>query len=222
MRYLHIIAGAMALVTFWTATLLRKGSPRHVAVGRVYLQAMIAVMVSAIPLSVAAFIRGQHVTGLFLLYLILITGTACWTAWRAIRDKNDIARFVSPAFRGLAWLNLAAAAAVFALGAHYQNPVLMGLALVGLINGPAMLSFAKREPNNRRWWLAQHYSGMIGGGVATHIAFLSLGLTRLLPPEHRNTTQLVAWFAPLLLAVVARVWLDRKYQAHRSAAPRAR
>ncbi|TXI47782.1 MAG: hypothetical protein E6Q50_12975 [Lysobacter sp.] len=55
---------------------------------------------------------------------------------------------------------------------------------------------------------------MIGCGVATHIAFLSIGLNRLIeaagvrPPSWYG---LIAWFLPLALSVVFAVWLNRKY-----------
>ncbi|MCA1713620.1 MAG: hypothetical protein LC715_00305 [Gammaproteobacteria bacterium] len=31
------------------------------------------------------------------------------------------------------------------------------------------------------WWLVEHYSAMLGNGIATHVAFVSIGLPRLLP-----------------------------------------
>ena len=123
-RYAHILGGTIALATFWTAATLRKGSSAHIGVGRSYLIAMCAVMVSAIPLSIAAFRAGTPVLGTFLLYLVVI----------------------------------------------------------------------------------------IGGGVATHIAFLSLGLARFVPASHAQTIQYIAWFGPLTAAVAARMWLKRKYQ----------
>ena len=39
----HVIAGTVALLGFWIAAFLRKGSPRHRLVGRAYLLAMVVV-----------------------------------------------------------------------------------------------------------------------------------------------------------------------------------
>ena len=212
MRYVHILGGTIALATFWTAATLRKGSGPHIGVGRSYLIAMCVVMVSAIPLAVAAFRAGTPVFGTFLLYLVVITGTACWTAWRAIRDKRQPTRYAGTIYQALAWVNIVAGAGVLLLGIAYGIVILMALSLVGLISGPVMLRFARQGPDNTRWWLREHYLGIIGGGVATHIAFLSLGLTRFVPAEHAQTIQYIAWFGPLTAAVAARMWLNRKYE----------
>jgi hypothetical protein len=55
---------------------------------------------------------------------------------------------------------------------------------------------------------------MIGCGVATHIAFLAIGLDRIVramgidPPSWYH---LIAWFLPLSLSFVVGAWLNRKY-----------
>ncbi len=112
----------------------------------------------------------------------------------------------------LAWVNIVAGAGVLMLGIAYGKIILMVLSLVGLISGPVMLRFVRKGPDNPRWWLREHYLGIIGGGVATHIAFLSLGLTRFTPASYAQTIQYVAWFGPLTAAVAARMWLNRKYK----------
>ena len=210
----HVLAGAIALLSFWMAALTRKGSVRHRYGGRVYLLAMLAVVVTALPLAVAAFLQDKPVTGTFLAYLIVITATPAWTAYRAIRDKNSIARFAGPVFRFLAWGNIASGLVVLALGIHYRATLLAGMALIGLISGPFMLRFARRETHEVRWWLTQHFGGMIGAGVATHIAFFGLGLGRLLPSAISGATQQLAFFVPVLVAVAARIYLSRKYAVH--------
>ena len=52
---------------------------------------------------------------------------------------------------------------------------------------------------------------MLGNGVATHIAFLGLGLPRLLPMVDGTALHYVAWFGPLLVAVFAKPLLDRRF-----------
>lgn len=210
---LHVACGTLALVTFWLAAVLRKGSAAHIRVGRIYLASMVGVMVSAVPLAVWAFALGKAVTGIFLLYLIVITATACWNAWRAMRDKRDVGRYTGAVYKSFAWLNIVAGAIVLALGIRFEQIILMGLSLVGLLVGPSMLRFAKRTAHGRQWWLVEHFSAIIGGGIATHIAFLSIGATRFFPPEWANYTQVFAWFGPLLVAQVVRFWLRRKYRA---------
>jgi len=47
--------------------------------------------------------------------------------------------------------------------------------------------------------------------VATHIAFLQIGLMRLIPDLGGALTQNLAWFGPLAAAFLAGWWLDRRY-----------
>jgi hypothetical protein len=209
---LHVALGAVALGLFWVAATLRKGSGGHVAVGRAYLVTMAGVLATAVLLAIAAFARDAWITGTFLFYLVLITGSAGWTGWRAVRDRTSVARYVGPTFRALAWTNLIAGLVVLGLGLKVGHPLLIGLSVVGLISGPAMLRFARRAAHERGWWLAQHYGGIIGAGVATHVAFLGIGFSRWVPPSWTGLSQALAWVLPLSVSIIARLWLARRYR----------
>jgi hypothetical protein len=209
----HVAAGTVALLGFWTAAFLRKGSPRHKLVGRAYLLAMLAVILSGVPLALQRLVDGHTVTGTFLGYLLLITATGVWTAWRAIRDRHDPLAYTGPAYRALAVANLLAGAGVLALGLRVGAPLLAGFSAIGLFAGQDMLRKRARIVGKPLWWREEHYTAMLGNGVATHIAFLSLGLPRLLPWIDGTALHYAAWFGPLLVAVVAKVLLDRRHRA---------
>ena len=215
----HVIAGTVALLGFWTAAFLRKGSPRHRLVGRAYLLAMVAVVFSGIPLTLQRLADGHTVTASFLAYLLLITATGVWTAWRAIRDKHDPVAFTGPAYRGFAVANLVAGLGVLALGWQAGSPLLMGFSAIGLFAGQDMLRKRARIVGKPLWWRTEHYSAMLGNGVATHIAFLGLGLPRLLPMVDGSALHYVAWFGPLLVALVAKPLLDRRFSPKPRQAP---
>lgn len=218
--YLHLAAGTLALVTYWSAALARKGSPLHIAIGRTYLLAMVVVLVTSAGLAVAFVLRGRPAIGTFLAYLVVITATACWLAWRAIRSKRAPARYFGAGFLRLGWLNFAAGLITFGIGVQLGIALLMIFSWVGIIGGAAMISEARRPlPSNRRWWLREHYFNVLGMGVATHIAFLGLGLNRLLAPLGIQPPQLLAWALPLGVAILARVWLDRRYGAKPAVEP---
>ncbi len=209
---LHVGIGALALATFWTAGLARKGSRVHVLAGKIYLVALSVVLASAFPLAIRLLLRGAGDFGWFLLYLLVITSTAVWTGWRAIRDKRNYPRFIGPVYRVLAVLNVASGAAVFALGTHAGRPILIAFSLIGLLGGAAMLRDVHRgKPDSPRWWMREHLGAMIGTGIATHIAFLGIGLPKLLPMLAGPVLQNIAWFGPLVVAIAARVLLGRKF-----------
>jgi hypothetical protein len=216
---LHGLLGALALVTFWLAGLTRKGSPVHRQAGKVYLIAMVALLVPAVPLAIRIWVLKSWVGGVFLMYLEVIVATSVWVSWRALKDKRDWAKFAGPAYRALAWANIAAGAAVLVVGVLFANNmrwILVAFSLVGLLGGRGMLRFARARPVEPKWWLREHFGAMVGNGVATHIAFLSIGLPKILPMLAGPVLQNVAWLGPLSLAVVARLMLERKYMKPRA------
>lgn len=219
----HVLVGTVALVSFWTAGLLRKGTPRHRTVGRIYLLAMTGIVVTGAPMAAARWFDGHPVTAAFLGYLVVITTTGVWVSWRAVRDKASPATFAGPAFTALAALSLVAGAGVLALGIKVGAPLLIGFSSVGLLTGGDMLRrrvrYARGE-QSPRWWMVEHYTAMIGNGIATHIAFLGIGLPRLLPGVDGTVLHYLAWFGPIGAAIVAKVLLDRRWKPRAANVPR--
>jgi uncharacterized membrane protein len=209
--FLHLGLGVAALLSYWVAALAKKGSAPHKLAGKVYVLVMVGLLIPALPLSVRVLTEKSASFGWFLLYLLVITGTALWKGWFAVRNKRDFAAYAGPGFRALAWFNIAAGLAVLALGVVQQHPIFLGFSLIGLLAGRGMLRLAKAGPSHPRWWMAEHLGAMLGCGVATHIAFLQIGLPRLLPSLAGPVLQNVAWLGPLLVAGLAGAWLRRKY-----------
>ena len=219
----HAGIGTLALAAFWSAAFLRKGSPLHRRAGQVFLLAMCGILATGLPMAAYAWlVRERPVTAAFLAYLLVITATGMWSAWRAVRDRHDVARYTGPVYAGFAWLSLLSGLGVLALGLKVGAPLLIGFSAVGLFAGIDMLR--KRRHRERlaakpRWWLVEHYTAMLGNAVATHIAFLGIGLPRLLPGVDGTALHYAAWFAPLFVAVGAKVLLDRKWKPKKPGHP---
>ncbi|MGE4071316.1 MAG: hypothetical protein AB7E72_09100 [Lysobacterales bacterium] len=213
----HIAAGSIALLTFWIAAIARKGSPLHKRVGKYYLLAMIGIVATALPMALVFVARGRLGVGVFLGYLVVITASGMWLSWRSIQLKRDRPGYFNPRFRQVAWLNLLAGLAVFGVGLQLGSALLMGFCWVGVIIGIGMLRRAGNPPAMANWWLREHYGSMLGNGVATHIAFLGIGLNGFLASFGIPSLMLLPWFAPLLVAGVAAVYLDRRYGGQKTA-----
>ncbi len=208
----HVSVGCIALLTYWTAALAKKGGQLHLRAGRIYLLAMLGIIVTGLPLTIFRALKGEVIFPVFLGYLLIITGTACWTAWTAIKAKRNRAAFADRRFRAIAWLNVLAGAGVLWLGVSINNGIiLVAFSFVGIVGGISSLLFARSLKADPRWWLRQHTGAMIGNGIATHIAFLSIGLPRLSPTGNSDLIQNVAWLAPLVAASIAYVWIKMKY-----------
>ncbi|GAA4868129.1 hypothetical protein [Luteimonas vadosa] len=212
----HVAAGVVALITFWLAGLSRKGGRLHRGAGKVYLVAMLGVLCSAATMTAYFFLHGRTGAAVFLGYLCVITATACWTAWRAIRDKRDAKAYFGRIYASLAWLSIGSGLATFAFGVALGSLLLATFCWIGVVAGVQMLATSRAHSEQRlrggaRWWLREHYSAMLANGVATHIAFFSIGLGRLLAPFGMKPPQLLAWMLPVAAAIAAGYWLDRKY-----------
>lgn len=222
---LHIAAGVVALIGFWIAGLSRKGSPLHKRVGRAYLAAMLGVVGTSLPMAVFHLAAGRVGIGVFLVYLVVITSTSMWLSWRAVQLKRDAAAFYNRNHVAVAVLNVLAGLIVFGIGLERGQPLLMGFCWVGVILGIGMLRAARAarlaSPTGN-WWLREHYGAMLGNGIATHIAFLGIGMRPVLQAFDSPIVMLLPWFLPLAVAGVAGVMLDRRYGPKRNGANAAR
>ena len=142
--------------------------------------------------------------------------------WRLVNaysracDRRDFARYTGGIYRLLEVLNLASGLGVLALGLTIGSVLFAGFSAVGIFTAYGMWRLRRRGPQQPLWWRWEHISAMLGNGVATHIAFLSIGLPRLLPELGGGSLQNIAWLGPLVVAFVAGAWLTRKYLPKRS------
>ncbi len=215
---LHAAVGTTALVTFWIAGMSKKGSLVHKTAGKIYLLAMVGILMSAFPMATYIAIYKSQVIGGFLLYLLIITMTSVWNGWRSIRDKRDWKRYAGPIYKILMLLNLISGLAIAAIGiflAEQMQMVITSFSLIGILGAYGMYKFQREAPTDPRWWMREHLTAMVGNGVATHIAFLQIGLPKMLPMIAGPVMVNVAWMAPLAIAVVAGTYLTRKYAPKR-------
>jgi hypothetical protein len=210
----HGLLGAGALITYWIAGLSAKGSTRHRTAGKFFFLLMLGLVCTAAPLAVIIALRGNGPIAAFLAYLVVITGTSMYLGWFAIRRSKNRSAFYGQQHLSVAWLNVVAAITVLAIGWRTSSALLMGFSVAGFALAAQMLFRRYRPMQSPRWWLQEHYIAMMGCGVATHIAFLSIGLNRiasllgLTPPGWYN---LIAWFAPLAIANAVTLALNRKF-----------
>ena len=209
--FAHLVAGTIALASFWTAGLAKKGSPLHRRVGQVYLLAMLGIVVTGIPLVLQVAGRGHPVSALFLTYLLVLVGSGTWLAWRAIRERRDRAAYFGHMYWFVIALTAASGLAMVAFGTQVGAVLLQVFGGVGVMVGINAITSWRRSATDPKWWLKEHYGAMIGNGVATHIAFFGIGLRGLLPGVDPQVLQLFSWFTPLAGAFIAAWWLNRKY-----------
>ena len=214
----HAGAGTVALASYWTAALVKKGSPRHRRVGQVFLLAMLAILVSGIPLVARALVDDKPNIAAFLAYLLLLVAQGSWSAWRAVREKRSPQRYFGPVFWTLTAACVIAGTGMIWLGLQIGQPIFAVFGSVGAVIGLGAMKARRRADTDPIWWLREHYGAMIGNGVATHIAFFGIGARNLFPGVDPALLQNFAWFTPLAAAAVAGWWVSRKYGRARAVA----
>ena len=213
----HVLAGSVALLTLWTSGLTRKGSNIHRYSGRVYLTAMALIVITGIPLTLLTSVRGNLPAALFLGYLLILVSFSCMNAWRAVRSKRDFQRYTDSLYRVSAVVLGLCGIAVIGVGVHTGMVILMAFGCIGPITAWQAFGLIRKGPRDARWWLREHFGAMIGNGIATHIAFLQIGLSSTFKSLDMAMIQNLAWLAPLAVGVIAAVVLGRKYRLGKAA-----
>ncbi len=85
----HGLCGLVALVTFWIAAFAKKGAPLHLRAGKTYMIAMLGIVITAVPMAAIIANRGKPGIATFLAYLVVITLTAMWMGWRAVKRSRS-------------------------------------------------------------------------------------------------------------------------------------
>lgn len=228
----HISTGAVGLTSFWNQVLGRKGGGSHRRFGKVFAYCLLATGISAIgmslctladPLETHPTISDIHlIQGLFgwmMLYLAVLTISLAWHGLMTIRNKSSHAE-------NRRWWNvgLQIAAIVAALNCAGQGvligqPLMMGIALVGLASGATNLVFIYTAQPARIAYLKEHVKALVGAGISVYTAFMTFGLARLMPAHAFNPS---LWAVPIVIGISIILYhhrrLDRLMPAGRVAA----
>ena len=199
---LHVAAGSVALLAAFAAISLKKGSPKHNLVGRVYFWAMMAVALTAIPVSIAR-------PNLMLFFVALFSSYMAYAGWRFGRKS----RYIMNRPPVIEWGMLVVGVAMVTTGLIEVLTVSpMGWVLVAF--GSIGTQFAvqdirgwgKTEEFAKR--ISNHLTHMLGGTIATITAVL---VQQVVPRLGEGNPYAVAvWLAPtIIITPMIAVWATR-------------
>lgn len=239
---LHIATGATGAVAFWVPVVGRKGGVDHRRWGKVFTVAMLLTGSFAICMSLLTlldpFATHPHLEGRFdavflraifgwlMLHMGILTINLAWYGWQCVKHGRRREK-------GREWRNILLQPLVIlaALNCALQGwlagqPLLMGLALVGIATGLTNLWFLYKPQAGPQDWLKEHAKALVGAGISVYTAFMAFGSVRLIPELALNP---VMWAIPLTtgISIILYHWrrIDRAVQARRPQAgtpPRAK
>lgn len=204
MLWVHILAGAVALVAGLTAVATTKGGRRHNQAGKLYAATMGVVVLTAFPLAVWA-------SNWFLFAIAIFTGYLIGSGYRVIIRQR--AGVVDPTASDYALQGgmLVVASLMIGIGGYgsIAGGIELGEVLVvfGFIGGTLAwreLRQLRSEQPAQTPWISRHIAFMGGGYIATVTAAVTVNLTML--PE------LLRWLGPTAVGTPLIVYATSIYR----------
>ena len=243
LRWIHIVAGTIAVIVFWIPVAASKGGRLHIRAGWVYAGCMAVVvftafsmsgLIFAVPLRIrsfahplsaneaAQFIRDSRQLAFFLAYLGAVTLAAGWQGISVLRTRLNPKSLRTPFAFGLNGAVVVAALASLTLGIYTRSAVFAAMSVVGFLVGGGNLSYLLRGPAGRMEWLYQHLSSMIATGIAGYTAFIVFGGRHLLADLVQPRYYVLFWLLPTAIGspaiALTIAYYKRKFQWSGSAA----
>jgi hypothetical protein len=218
--FVHICAGFLGLIAFWTPALARKGGIAHRKVGMVFYRCTAVVAVSGTLMALVMLATpGRRAGAPFLFYLVLITFTPVYHGVRVLETRDAPETLRTRFHTALHLLTLAASAAMIVLGGWFHQAVFLAMSPIGFLIGLGDLGFARKPYASPMAWWYEHMGSMLGGGIAFHTAFLVIGAGRLLGLQLQGTWAVLPWITPTLIGVPAsalwRNYYRRRFEGRR-------
>ncbi|MEP5611241.1 MAG: hypothetical protein ABJP45_03280 [Cyclobacteriaceae bacterium] len=170
--YSHIFCGALVLLLGLVNIFARKGTKRHVLIGRIYVWSMWWICLSA--LSIITFYRFS----MFLMVIAVITFYTSFVGLRVLRRRQLGSEkwydWTASIMTGLFGIGLLIYAGVLFFSG--ENEVLGILSVVfGVLafnmGFQEIRFFVKAKTNEKKWWLYQHIGAISGSYIAAVTAF---------------------------------------------------
>lgn len=224
----HILTGSTGAIAFWVPVIGRKGGVNHRRWGRIFTFAMLATGSLAVTMSLltladplgthphlagrfeAPFLRGMF--GWMMLHTGILTINLAWYGWLCITNKANHAANRTRLNLALQYLVMAAALACAVQGWIIGQPLMIGIAVVGIATGLTNLWFLYRPRIERADWLKEHIKALVGAGISVYTAFMAFGSVRVFPEMALHPG---LWSLPLIVGLSIIIWhrLDVDRQA---------
>jgi hypothetical protein len=212
----HVVAGAIGLVTFWLPVIGRKGSDPHKRWGRVFARCIMAAGLCAMGMSLlslgwplethpkmtdAALV--QALFGWMMLNLAILTVSLVWHGLKAVELKADHGAH-RQWFPVLLQISVIVAALNCAIrGYLIGQPLMMGISVIGIASAVTNLWFIATPAPWRMQYLIEHFKALVGAGISVYKAFFAFGAVRLHP---KSAFDPLLWATPCTIGLLIIIW----------------
>jgi len=205
---LHIVGGAVGLLTGLVNVIRKKGDKNHVRIGKLFFFSMLTAGLSSLVLSVLNPNYFLFMVGVFTLYMV---GTGNRYIQIKIRHQNNQPKRLDWAIS----ITMLTAGVVFICLGTYSLINANSFGLVFVTFGLVGLLFVRQDFKNytgraeaKNFWLIAHLQRMMGGFIAALTAFLVVNAGHL-PSQIPG---FLYWLLPTIIFTPLIVSWSRKYE----------
>lgn len=215
----HVLTGAVGLMTLWPPLLGRKGSASHKWWGRIFAYCLLITSVCAVGMSLCTLYAPlethprltdvrmiRSLFGWMMLYLSVFTATLIWFGLECIRNRQRHEDHRNPVTLGLQLATVVAALMCAIQGWLADQPLMILISGLGFTAAALNTRFILTPDPPRNEWMVQHMRSFVGAGVSVYTAFFSFGAANLLPAIAFNPA---LWAAPTIVGVSVILYQQR-------------
>ena len=195
---IHILAGTIALLCAALALTSEKGKKLHVLSGRTYFWCMVAIFLTAIPMSIIT-------SNIFLFLIAIFSFYLAFAGMRFARNRKGVATTLDWTAVGLmilSGLGMWILSAIYLSNNNSQYIVLLVFGFLAIALGYADFRSYKNKTATGKKRLSRHLTNMMGGTIAVITAVLVVNVD--LEPAW------VWWVLPTLLITPVIFWWNVK------------
>lgn len=195
---IHIAAGGGAFISGALAILLKRNTPKHKPVGRIYFWCMTVIFITGVVLSLA---KGR----LFFFFIAVFSYYATLIAYRALRLKNlhkgqrpQPIDWFTEITAGLTFFGMVLFGLNMILNGNSAGSIAMIFGSMGLLGVYRNSSRFIKGPTESLYWLKVHIGNMLGSYIGAITAFTVNQSDKI--PLH----PIILWLGPtaILLPVI--------------------
>jgi len=195
---IHILAGIIALLCAALAVSSEKGKKLHVLSGRTYFWCMVAIFLTAIPMSIIS-------SNIFLLLIAIFSFYLAFSGMRFARNRKGVATtldWVAVSLMILSGAGMWIMAGIYFTNNDSQYIPLLVFGFLALFLGYGDYSGHKNKTATGKERVAKHLTNMLGGTIAVITAVLVVN-----PPFD---PEWVWWVLPTALVTPVIYWWNVK------------
>ena len=195
---IHILTGALALVSAAVALYCVKGKRTHILSGKIYFWSMVTIFLTAIPMSIAS-------SDIFLFLIAIFSFYLAFAGMRFARNRNGIptrSDWLAVFSMMLSGIGMWILAAFYLANENSQSIVLIVFGFLAISIGYTDYKSHKDESATGKPRISKHLTNMLGGTIAVVTAVLVVN-----PPFD---PEWVWWVLPTTAITPIIFWWNKK------------